>query len=87
MKRFFCIFAFAATLCLYGQNDPRLLFNDINVFYGYGLFELNASSPVSQGLITYSIISGQDIVKLTGSTAAILNAGSATIQAVIQANG
>ena len=55
-------------------------FNDSRTF-GTGSFNVIQPSSPSTGTFSYSVISGTDVISISGTTITILKAGSATIQA------
>ena len=63
------------------QQAPTLGdFNDSRTF-GTGSFNVTQPSSPSTGAFTYSVISGSDVISISGNTITILKVGSATVQA------
>ena len=83
----FLLILLSASLFLSAQTDPQLNFNGQNKVYGDNDFALGASSPVSSGSISYTIVSGEEIISINGDMARILNAGNAVVKATIAEEG
>ncbi len=65
----FLLILLSASLFLSAQTDPQLNFNGQNKVYGDNDFALGASSPVSSGSISYTIVSGEEIISINGDMA------------------
>jgi hypothetical protein len=69
------------------QKAPSLGDFNMTKTFGDSSFTITQPSSLSSGAFTYSVISGSDVISISGNTITILKVGSATVQASQAASG